>query len=149
MHDRVLSPWWRPVAHVAITRSREATQIVEALHRQGYQVFEHADGVELVGALADLIDRRQARQPALIVADLRLRGCLGTTIARGLHELGITTPVILIATDEEVGELIDRIPMTDHLWTVDPAVATRQVPELAREFSPLRLLEREPPRLQA
>ena len=136
-------PFWRPVAHVAIANNYDAHRITEILQRQGYQVFEHADGVELVGALADHIEQRQGRPPDLIVADVRTRGCSGMTVAAGLHELGVTTPVILIA------ESSDPIPLRDQLWTVDPEIALTRIPELARRWAPVRLLEPEPVRLQA
>ncbi len=126
---------WRPVAHVAIRDRAEARSIRDALHRQGFLVFEHADGLDLVAALADLIVERRGWQPQLIVADVRSRGCSGRTIASGLHELGITTPVILIASPE------DPVPARDRLWVVEPAIAAQRVPELARRWAPVRILD--------
>ena len=134
---------WRPVAHVAIANHRDAREISAALQRQGYLVFEHADGVALVGALADHIEQRQGRPPDLIVADVRTHGCSGATIARGLHELGVPTPVILIAG------ATDAVPARDQLWTVDPAEAKGLVPQLARRWAPVRMLDARPVQLQA
>jgi CheY-like chemotaxis protein len=143
MRASLQPPYWRPVAHVALANHRDARQISVALQRQGYLVFEHADGVALVAALADHIEQRQGRPPDLIVADVRARGCSGATVASGLHELGIITPVILIAG------ATDPVPVRDQLWTVSPADAASQVPALARRWAPVRLLESEPVRLQA
>jgi FixJ family two-component response regulator len=133
---------WRPVAHVAITDRKSSRQIVLELQRQGWLVFEHPDGVALLAALAEVIDGR-GWQPQLIVADVRSHGCSGRTIAAGLHELGITTPVILIATPS------DPIPTRDQLWVVDSDSASRRVPDLARRWAPVRVLDREPARALA
>jgi CheY-like chemotaxis protein len=143
MVSTLKSPCWRPVAHVAISNLHAARQIVQALHRQGYQVFEHLDGIELVGALSDHIERRHGKPPDVIVADVRLRGCSGVTVAAGLRDLGVATPVILVASPD------DPVPERELLWRVDPEEAVTRVPEIARRWAPVRILEPEPVRLQA
>jgi hypothetical protein len=135
---------WRPIACVTISDRGLATRIVDALQRQGYCVLEHRTGLDLIGALADLIEGAQERvrvpwRPQLIVVDVRTRGCSGTTIARGLHDLGISVPIILI------GKPGACVP-ADHVFAVTPEEAVARVPELARRWAPVRVLDLDPPR---
>lgn len=132
---------WRPSAFTAIADRSRAKRIVDALHRQGFLVHEHPTGFHLVSALADLIEGRATPCPQLIVADVRSAGCSGATIANGLRDLGIEIPVILIG---------DADPAPS-VFVVDDSTAITRVPELARRWAPIRLLERrrEPERLQA
>lgn len=136
--SKELTEHWRPVGYVTVEDSRCRAQIVAALQRQGWAVVEPPTGFHLVQALADLIDGdRPWLRPGLIVVDAAARGCAGTTIARGLRELGLAIPVILVTSD--------RAPLHDHeSCIVDPAHAAARVAEVARPRSPTRFLDPTP-----
>jgi CheY-like chemotaxis protein len=121
-------PCWRPVAYVAM-QDRDARQrIVSVLEHNGWAVIPQPSGFHLIQAIAGVIDGHQAwLRPGLIVVDARSRGCAGTTIAAGLRDLGITIPIVLIASP---GETLPVSP--DHtLRIVDSAAAEKTVAELA------------------
>jgi len=139
---------WRPIAYTAIANRLQAKRIVEALQRQGYLVLEHATGFHLVASLADVIEgagRNTLVWPHLIVADVRSPGCSGASIANGLRDLGIEIPIILIAGEH------DPVPPRERMFVVEAAAAAVRVPELAKHWAPIRLLDRtrEPERMLA
>ncbi|MBA2540095.1 MAG: response regulator [Deltaproteobacteria bacterium] len=138
---------WRPIAYTAIADRGQAKRIVDALHRQGYLVLEHATGFHLVASLADVIEggRSSLVWPQLIVADVRSPGRSGASIANGLRDLGIEIPIILISGEH------DLVPPRDQMFVVEAEAAVSRVPELAQHWSPIRLLDRprEPERMLA
>jgi hypothetical protein len=135
-NDRMAPERWRPIAYTAIADRLQARRIADALHRLGFLVLEHATGLHLVGALADVIEgsRNPLVWPHLIVTDVRSAGCSGATIAGGLRELGVEIPIILIAGDD------DPVPALDRTFIVEYEQATGRVPELAKRWAPAHLL---------
>ena len=85
-----------PTAYIAIEDRAHRERIRDALHRRGWSVVSHATGFHLLSDLADVIDGRTRDRPALIVVDAYARGCAGTTIAAGLHDLGLDIPVEIV-----------------------------------------------------
>jgi DNA-binding response OmpR family regulator len=86
----------RPVVYITVRRPDVRAQIRDALEHQGWTVIEQPTGFHLIQQIADLIDGHPWRVPALIVVDRISPGCSGTTIATGLRELGVATPVVLV-----------------------------------------------------
>ena len=85
-----------PTAYIAIEDRAERERITSALHRRDWSVVAHATGFHLLSDLADVIEGRSRELPALIVVDAYARGCAGTTIAAGLHDLGLDIPVEIV-----------------------------------------------------
>ncbi|HEU0033578.1 MAG TPA: hypothetical protein VFQ53_23260 [Kofleriaceae bacterium] len=103
-------------------------------------MVELPTGFHLVQALAGLIDGDQPwLTPGLVVVDAIARGCAGTTIARGLRELGLAIPTVLITREQT--PLLDREQLAAH-----PEIAARVVAEVARPWSPAKHLD--PPAYQ-
>jgi len=83
-------------AYIAIEDRAQRERISDALHKRGLSVVEHPTGFHLLSELADVIEGRARDRPALIVVDAYARGCAGTTIAAGLHDLGLDIPVEIV-----------------------------------------------------
>jgi hypothetical protein len=87
-----------PLAYVALCDPHERNAVLSTLTRAGWTSRAEPTGFHLLRAIADVIEGGQRdRSPDLIVIDAFSRGCAGTTIARGLRELGVPTPVVLVA----------------------------------------------------
>lgn len=83
-------------AYLSIEDRAERERITHALHGRGWSVVTYPTGFHLLSELADVIEGRARELPALIVVDAYARGCAGTTIAAGLHDLGLDIPVEII-----------------------------------------------------
>ncbi len=83
-------------AYIAIEDRVQRERIMRALQRRGWSVVAHATGFHLLSELADVIEGKARELPGLIVVDAYARGCAGTTIAAGLHDLGLDIPVEII-----------------------------------------------------
>jgi FixJ family two-component response regulator len=96
-------------------------------------VIEQPTGLHLIHAISGIILGDQASQrPGLIVADAVARGCMGASIARGLRDLDLRIPVVLIADPRN-----PAIPVTtDTAMIVDPANAASAVAQLVAPLQP-------------
>ena len=123
---------WSPIAHVTVEDARCRSAIVETLQRSGWSVVAQPTGLHLIRAMSGVIlgDRPWLR-PKMIVADAVARGCSGATIARGLRDLGLSIPVILIANPDRR----PPVPTDRDVTLVDPANAAHAVADLARRLA--------------
>lgn len=87
----------RQLAYVALDDAREREAVILILTRAGWNTIATPSGFHVLHAIADVIEGASAREPELIVIDAFARGCAGTTIARGLRELGIATRIVVVA----------------------------------------------------
>ena len=85
-----------PTAYISIEDRKHRDRIIDALRGRGWSVAVHPTGFHLLSELADVIEGRSREFPALIVVDAFSRGCAGTTIAAGLHDLGLDIPVEIV-----------------------------------------------------
>jgi FixJ family two-component response regulator len=91
-------PASHPIAYLAVRDPACRSAITEALYCRGWSVVEHPTGLHLIHAISGVILGDQASlRPGLIVVDAVARGCTGASIARGLRELDLQIPVVLIA----------------------------------------------------
>ena len=117
-----------PLAYVALADPRERDAVLSTLSRAGWESVAQPTGFHLLQALADVIEGSH-RAPDLIVIDAFARGCAGATIARGLRELGIATPVVLVAPRDV------KLDADARTYVVEAGTAARAVEALA---APLR-----------
>lgn len=90
------------VAYVTLEDNATRERVAHALGRAGWCVNTLPTGFHLVQAISDILDGHPTgSSPSLIVVDSRARGCTGTTIAAGLHELGIPIPVVVTIDRDE------------------------------------------------
>jgi FixJ family two-component response regulator len=98
--------------------------IVETLRGRGWSVVEQPTGLDLIYAISGIILGDQpALRPGIIVADAVSRGCNGETIARGLQELGLHIPIVLVANNPDKSPAVSGGAIT----VVDPADAAGTV----------------------
>lgn len=106
---------------IAVADLARRGQLAKLWRQEGYSVSTMASGAELLEQLADTLESEVhiGASPALLILDSRLRGVLGSSIARGIRELGWTTPIVLLGDDSGISDT----------WTaVLPAsTATRQI----------------------
>lgn len=126
------SPRWRPLCHLAVGAPALRARLVEQLHGQGWAVVEHPSALHLVEALSGMIlGDRPWQRAGLIVVDERAPGCRGSTIVRGLRDLGLRVPILVIAAspDPEVAALEET---GGAVHVVEPGLAAMAVGVLAR-----------------
>jgi hypothetical protein len=121
----------QPTVHVAVADAACRQRIVDALHRQGWNIIEQPTGFHLLQTIADVIEGRSERLPGLLLVDVRSRGCSGLSIAAGLRELGVRIPLILVARPG------DPVTITDDgsIRLVGPNHAVSSIAEIARELA--------------
>lgn len=92
----------QPVAYLTMGDPERRRVVAESLREHGWLVLEQPTGFHLVQALSGLIEGdRPWLRPGLIVIDAMSRGLAGTTIAAGLRDLGVATPVVLVTKPGE------------------------------------------------
>ena len=118
------------IVHVSVADFACRQRISDALRRQGWHVVEQPTGFHLLQNIADVIEGQTERLPALLVVDVRSRGCSGLSIAAGLRELGVRIPLILVAKPG------DPVTITDDatIRVVGPNRAVAAIAEIAREL---------------
>jgi len=127
----------RPVAYLTMQDKAARARIVAVLELAGWSVVLQPTGFHLIQAIAGVIDGRQPwLRPGLVIVDARSRGCAGTTIAAGLRELGITIPIVLVASSAEA------LPISSDatLRIVDNETAAATVAELVGHRPPVHEL---------
>lgn len=128
---------WQPLAYVTVADERCRAQVGEVLQRHGWLVIEHPSAFHLLADLADVIEQRSgAPRPCLIVVDEVARGVAGTTLARGLRELGLITPVVLIGGPRGTS------PLGPAVYAVDREEAATAIAALVGPWSPPAVLRR-------
>ena len=126
---------WRPLAHVAVSDEELRSQIAGALGAGGWAVLESPSGYHLLQSIAGLLlDSAPWRRPNLLVADAFSPGCSGLSIARGLSELGWSTPAVLLVSSPEQAARIATDP-NDSIVVADRAHAVPAVLDFARRGS--------------
>lgn len=125
-----MSNWTNPVAYLALADVAMRDALATVLRRAGWRVIHEPTGFHLLEAIGELIDDESAwrRRPSMIVMDAHARGCSGVSIARGLRDLGITLPIVLVAAP---GTALP-IAADATLRVVEPADAVALVTDLAR-----------------
>ena len=121
-------PRWRRFAYVAVEDAACRTAIARALASIEWRVEERSTGFHLLQDLCDIIAGDRDRVgPGLIVVDAEARGCSGLTIARGLRDLGVQIPVVVIASSRSLS-----LEPGESITIVDAAHAADAVIRIAR-----------------
>ena len=132
----------RPVVYITVRDPVCRSMLVDALEREGWAVIAKPTGFHLIQAIADMIEGRLPwRDPSMIIVDAIAPGCMGTTIAAGLRDLGIAIPIVLV---REPGQRVSE-PCDAATSVVDRAAAVSTITELARSHGLLRVREPRPP----
>ena len=69
--------------------------IASALRRDGYEVIEAANGLQLWELLETYVGDGPVRTPALVISDIRMPGASGLEVLAALRAHNPTTPVVL------------------------------------------------------
>ncbi|HUQ03208.1 MAG TPA: response regulator [Kofleriaceae bacterium] len=113
---------WRPVVYVSVDDVVRRKGVVDALQRLGWTVIEQASGFHILSALADVIEKDGANgRVGMIVVDEISRGCSGTTLARGLRDLGCSIPVVLVRPGTTLDEIADQARPLSPISILQPA----------------------------
>jgi hypothetical protein len=122
-----------PTCYTAIRDEAIRAELASSLARLGWRVIGRPTGFHLVQELADVI-LEQAPKPSvdLVVVDEPSPGCRGSSIARGLRELGIQVPVTLLAPPEVAPPEAPE----ERIYVVEPRLAPLAVPTIARHHHP-------------
>lgn len=125
----------RPVCYAAICDGATRDRLQAELERLGWRVVLVPTGFHLIDALSSAI-LGDGPPPAvgLVVVEDPLPGLRGSTIARGLRELGIDTPVALIAADPRIVPPLED----EHTVVLEPQLAAIGISALARHRHPVR-----------
>lgn len=86
--------------------------VVEALHKDGHEVVEAADGGRLLVRLAETFDRNPAMTTIdVIVSDMRMPVCSGLVLLERLAEARWRVPCILMTAfgDDDTRRRAERI----------------------------------------
>jgi DNA-binding response OmpR family regulator len=78
------------------------TSISQCLQAEGYRVLEAADGV--LGL--DLIAKEK---PSLVILDVMMPNLTGLEVAAELRRLGVTIPVLMLTTRQEIAEKVEGL----------------------------------------
>ncbi|HWO23215.1 MAG TPA: hypothetical protein VNO30_30950 [Kofleriaceae bacterium] len=121
--------------YAAIRDEALRAELTRSLGQLGWRVVARPTGFHLVQELADVIlDPARAVWPpiGLLVVDEPSPGCRGSSIARGLRELGINAPVTVIAPPE----VAPAEAPEERIYVVEPWLAAVAVPVIARHHQP-------------
>ena len=100
--------------------------LVKQLRREGFEVTEASDGLELVKAVVRM--SADARPPHVVVTDVNMPRFDGLSVLRQLRKLYQTMPIVLITAlpDAEVRKLADSF---DHTHLMVKPFPARQLTE--------------------
>jgi two-component system response regulator MprA len=76
--------------------------ICQCLQAEGYRVLEATDGVQGL----DLIAKEK---PSLVILDVMMPNLTGLEVAAELRRLGLTVPVLMLTTRQEVAEKVEGL----------------------------------------
>lgn len=115
-----------PRACIAVRDEHCRSTIVQTLRTRGWSIDEQPTGIHLLDAIAGaILGDRPEQRPELIVVDARTPGCSGMSIARGLRDLGLQIPTVLVRSPE------DRFEADETTVFVDPVKAPQVVAQIA------------------
>jgi DNA-binding response OmpR family regulator len=86
--------------------------MVRALRKDGYEIVEATDGIELLERVADTYyDDKDGRPYDVIVTDIRMPGWSGMQVLHGFRGRAEATPVILVTAfgDEQTHRLAEKL----------------------------------------
>jgi hypothetical protein len=133
---RRTAPGRPPIAHVGLIDARQRSAVAGALRAEGWSVQECPGGYHLVQSLADVIlGEEPGLRPDLIAVDAVSPGCCGTSIARGVRQLGWSIPVALIVQPDHPGGPVIDDP-GDLVFLVDASDAVQAIVAIARRCRP-------------
>jgi hypothetical protein len=122
-------PHWERFAYVAVDDDTCRAAIVRVLVEARWRIEERRSGFHLLGDLCDVITGASARStPGLIVLEHVMHGCSGLVIARGLRDLGVQIPIVLIANGPSIRSEHDPFVIVDPVDAAN-AVARIVIPE--------------------
>ena len=122
-----------PTCYAVVRDPVTRRKISESLASLGWSVVQPPTGLDLVHELSGaILGDRPGRPVDLVVVDEAAPGCRGSTIARGLRELGISIPVALIA-DERAAPPEDP---EQRVFVLDPPLAPVGIAAIARNHHP-------------
>jgi CheY-like chemotaxis protein len=105
-----------PFACVAVRDDASRAEICKLLRAHGWALDESRTGFHLLQTISGVILKdRPWLKPQLIIMDIDARGCLGSTVVKGLRELGYSIPVILLGDAKD-----DRLAASDERVTILP-----------------------------
>ena len=137
-----------PTCYTVVRDTATRRKISQSLASLGWSVIEPPTGLDLIRELSGCILGDQPARPVdLVVVEEAAPGCRGSTIARGLRELGISIPVALIASKPpagaEGGEPAPRSPFEvlpedpeQRVFVLDPPLAPLAIAAIARHQHP-------------
>lgn len=128
-------PSSNPVCYAAIRDVPTQKRLQAELERLGWRVVLVPTGFHIIDALSGaILGETASAGVGLVVVEDPLPGLRGSTIARGLRELGIEIPVAVIAADpQEVARLEQQ-----RVVVLEPQLAAIGVSALARHRHPGR-----------
>jgi hypothetical protein len=119
----------RPTCYLAVRDEPTRANVESELSRLGWQVIPNPTGFHLLAELSGTILGDAPKRVDLVVVEDNLPGCRGSSIAQGLHELGIELPIALIARDPPPVQ-------ADHIFVFEPPLAAVGVSALAKYREP-------------
>jgi hypothetical protein len=128
-----------PTCYAVVRDAKTRQKISESLASLGWSIVEPPTGLDLIHELSGhILGDRPGRPVDLVVIEEAAPGCRGSTIARGLRELGISVPVALIANTPASGPELP-VPPEDpdqRVFVLDPPLAPLGVAAIARHRHP-------------
>ena len=76
--------------------------ICQCLQAEGYRILEATDGVQGLEMIAK-------EKPALVILDVMMPNLTGLEVAAELRRLGLTTPILMLTTRQEVSQKVDGL----------------------------------------
>lgn len=124
-----------PTCYTVIRDATTRRKISDSLAALGWSVVQPPTALDLLHELSGcILGDRPPRPVDLVVVEEAAPGCRGSTIARGLRELGISVPVALIATAPP--PVIPPEDPEQRVFVLEPEVAPWGVAAIARHHYP-------------
>lgn len=118
-----------PTCYTAIRDESLRAELARSLARLGWRVVDRQTAFHLVEELADVILEQAPAPPiGMVVVDEPSPGCRGSSLARGLRDLGIEVPVTVVAPPEVAPPEAPE----ERIYVVEPRLAALAVPTIAR-----------------
>lgn len=136
-HQVLAAAPWRPVAYIAVDDPQCRARVADALQRLGWLPIEQPSGFHILCGLSDAIEKDvSVTHVGMIVVDEVSRGCSGSTLAKGLRDLGCSIPIVLVRNEWSTRA---RESYGTAVHVVDRAFAASTIEELVRPWSPSTL----------